>query len=277
MFTGIGFASTQSRGGALVFVLVGLFLIAHLGLRRFATTVLPMLLGIVIGLPLLMLRASVDAEPAPLLVVALLVVGLSATAVTWPYREHLPKPHLLLAALCASVLGIAARTPLGEALSARLSIRGGTRFGGPDAGVLLGDRSNTWRVAFGEFQERPIFGHGPGELELRWIEEGRSFSTTFVHNEYLELAATHGLVGVVALLASVVFLSRVLRFDATTAPFALALLAFMAHSAFDFLWHIPILPVFFATTLGAWLVLSDLSGLRTFKQIHQQTIEKTYA
>lgn len=277
VFTAVGFASTQSRGGALAFVIVALGLVVHLGVRRTATTGLPMLLGVGIGLPAVLLRSSVDAQPAPLLVVALLLLGLAATALTWPLRDRLPSPHLLLAGATAMSVALIAITPLRSAFGARLSLRSSTRFAGQDAQVLLGDRSNTWRVAFERFGESPIVGHGPGEVDLRWMQEGRSFSAIFVHNEYLELMVTHGAVGPAALVLSIVVLARALRFDASTAPFAFALAAFMIHSAFDFLWHIPMLPVFFAAVLGLWLGISYRSRRPDSRFSENRTKQEVYS
>ena len=238
-FTSIGFIATQSRGGALAFVLAGVLLLIHLGLRRFAAALIPMMFGVSLGAPLLIVRAQDAMEPGGYRAIALVTVGLGATAIVWPVRKRIPKPHLLLfggVPIVGLALGL---TGLREVIAPRLSLSSGTTFGGENANVLLGDRAKTWEVAWAEFINRPLVGNGPGEVELRWVQEGRGFRAMFVHNEYLELAVTHGVVGFLALIISVLVFVRFLRLDASTAPFAIALVNFMAHSTFDFLWHIP--------------------------------------
>lgn len=254
--TAIGLISTQSRGGALAFVLAGALVLVHLGPRRFSTTAIPMLLGIGIGAPLLVLRAPENLAPFPVATMTLVVVGLGATALSWQFRHRLPAPHLLFFVglpVCGLLAGLAG---VGSALAPRLSLRSGTTFGGESANVLLGDRAKTWEVASQEFANHPLLGNGPGAVELRWEQGGRGFRAMFVHNEYLELAVTHGVVGLLALLVSVGLFVRYLRPQPSTAPFMIALVAFMAHSSLDFLWHIPMLPVFFASIAGVALGLS---------------------
>ena len=259
-FTSIGFITTQSRGGALAFVFAGVLMLFHLKPRRFATVMIPVMLGVAVGAPLLILRSQDAGEPAGFVAIALVAVGLCATTISWSGRHRIPKPHLLIfvgVPLLGLVVGL---TGLGEAIAPRLSLRSGTTFGGQNANVLLGDRAKTWEVAWGEFLNSPLFGNGPGEVDLAWVQEGRGFRVMFVHNEYLELAVTHGVFGVGALLVSTVIFIRFVRLNSSTAPLVIALVNFMAHSTFDFLWHIPMLPVFFASVAGVALGLSAHSA-----------------
>ena len=255
-FTAIGLVSTQSRGGALAFVLAGVLVLVHLRPRQFAATTIPMLVGISIGAPMLVMRARDAVEPAGPLAIVLALAGVGATVLCWPHRSRLPKPHVLLfagapiGAIAVSLSGLAG------SISPRLTLRSGTTSGGEDANVLLGDRAKTWEVAWGQFSERPLFGHGPGEVELRWVEQGRGFRAMFVHNEYLEFGVTHGVVGLAALVVSVGMFIHFARLSKTTIPLFIALVNFLVHSAFDFLWHIPMLPVFFASVAGVAVGLS---------------------
>ncbi len=271
-FTMMGLAATQSRGGAFAFALAACCLVIHVGVQRFSSTVLPIALGAAVGLPVLLLGSSDASDAVPALTVGLILAGIAVTAIAWPFTNRLRYPVAALLALTAMACATAATTPLGAALTTRFSLRSGTTFDGPEAGVLLGDRSKTWTVAWEEFTAAPVFGHGPGAVDLTWTEEGRSFSAMFVHNEYLELLITHGVVGLTALAMTLVLSGRYLRLNSQSFPFAVALLAFALHSAFDFLWHIPALPVFFSVSAGAWLRLSAVSVTNDFSKVTNQSM-----
>jgi O-antigen ligase len=77
----------------------------------------------------------------------------------------------------------------------------------------------------------------------------------FTHDEYLQTAAETGLVGlglVVAALAAVAVAGLRARTVAGAVATA-AVASFAAHSAFDFLWHIPVLPLLLAVTTALLL------------------------
>ena len=253
VFLTVGFTSTQSRGGALALLIVLPFVVGHLGLRRFALAALPVGVGVAIGVPLLLARASTTTTAVPVLVSALIAIGLAATAGLWSIRSRIPRPEVSLLAISVAAVGAIALSPLGDRLTQRLTLRSGTTAGGEDAGVLFGDRAQEWTVAWAEFREQPLFGHGPGVVDLAWVEDGTGFRAMFVHNEYLELAVTHGIVGLLALLATAGLLGRHLRRSEHTVPLAIAIGMFLLHSTVDFLWHLPLLPVLFAAVIGLWM------------------------
>jgi len=79
----------------------------------------------------------------------------------------------------------------------------------------------------------------------------------YVHNEYAQLLVDLGAIGLAllaALLGAVVLVIRDgRRYPSRTGLRAGAiggLLAFAAHSGFDFLWHIPVLPLVAALLVG---------------------------
>lgn len=257
----IGFASTQSRGGALALAVAIVPTIAHVGLRESARSAVPILAGLAVGMPPVLIIASAS-EPRPVLAVVLVATALLVTRIGWAGRHRLTSPlawFLGSVAVVGSVFGL---TPLSAAVGARLTFRSGTTAGGESAAVLFGDRAQGWVVAWEQFRERPVVGHGPGAVDLTWVDEGRTFRLLFAHNEYLELAVTHGLVGIGALVASAMLLRRALklRLNARTVPYSIGLLVFMAHSAVDFLWHIPALPVLFAFLVGLWGAEGAIDG-----------------
>ncbi len=249
----IGLASTQSRAGVAATLVVGVWLMWKLGVRLFAETALPILAGAMIGLPLLLVYASTNREAQAVLVISAIVIGLGMTAVLYPLRVHLTNPVavlgvLLAASIAAVVLGSAATS-----LDERFTLRSGTTAQGADAAVLFGDRAKEWSTAWDQLVDRPLVGHGPGVVELRWLEEGRSFRAVFVHNEYLELAVTHGIVGLFALVLSAVLFRRFRKSTSAELSGLFVIAAFLIHSGFDYLWHLPALPVLFAVLAGSAL------------------------
>lgn len=249
----IGLASTQSRAGVAATVLVGLWLIRSLGLRRFTETALPIVSGVVIGLPLLIVYASNDKETQAFVVIAAIVIGLATTALLWPLRKQIRQPVAVFGAALAVAFVVAVLGGVASSLGDRLTLRSGTTAQGEDAAVLFGDRAEEWSTAWDRVVEEPLVGHGPGVVDLRWIEEGRTFRALFVHNEYLELAVTHGILGVLALVLSAVLFHRYRRSTVTELPVLFAVAAFLIHSSFDYLWHLPALPVIFALLAGTML------------------------
>ena len=94
----------------------------------------------------------------------------------------------------------------------------------------------------------------------------------FAHNEYLELLATQGLIGLASLCFAAGLMIRAWRRrpqvspvesapDGTRIGVMGALVAFAVHSAFDFLWHIPLLPLVAALLAGYLLTHADRGGL----------------
>ena len=109
------------------------------------------------------------------------------------------------------------------------------------------ERADLRRVTAEQFASAPLAGVGPGRLDLVYVDYlGRLVAAEYTHDEFLQTAAETGLVG--AGLAAAVFAclgaAAFRRRHTAGGPFAAAILAaFAAHSTFDFLWHIPVLPL----------------------------------
>ena len=109
------------------------------------------------------------------------------------------------------------------------------------------ERADLRRVTAEQFASAPLTGVGPGRLDLVYVDYlGRLVAAEYTHDEFLQTAAETGLVGaglavaVFACLGAAAFRRR----HTAGGPFAAAILAaFAAHSTFDFLWHIPVLPL----------------------------------
>ena len=252
-FLVIGVASTQSRGGVLAVALLSLTLLRPSLIRQTALAAFPIAIGTAIGVPAVLIYADASEGGNPPLAFALLLLGVATSAILAskpgsPQRFGVPAGVFgLLALLFLAAMGQISR------FTERLTLRSGTTAQGQDAQVLFGDRAKEWSSAWDQVVERPIVGHGPGAVELTWIEDGRSFRAEFVHNEYLELIVTQGFVGLAALGLAAALVIRRWRMTSAmpiTGPIGLAVGAFLLHSSLDFLWHLPALPVLFALVLG---------------------------
>jgi len=137
-----------------------------------------------------------------------------------------------------------------------------------DVRVLTGPsyRVDAARAAFDRITDSPWIGTGPGEGEVSWTtSSGVSRSLMFLHDEYLqvvlELGVLTALLVLVHLLAcahSVLRAPRVpheslssrrARRNAGAGGLA-AITAFAVHSALDFTWHLPALPLVVAAVLA---------------------------
>lgn len=246
----VGFVSTQSRGGAIALAIISLAALAFAGAERTGQVAPSILTGTGVAAVPLLAFAGDTGSPRTVVVLAAVLVGLAIASFAMGFHEQMPRPWVFLAAIIIAACGVVAFTDLAAPLTERLTLRSGTTAGGEDAAVLFGDRAKEWSTAWGQVVEAPLVGHGPGVVDLRWTEDGRSFQALFVHNEYLELAVTHGMLGVITLAASAVLLVRHRSRSLTLWPAGLAIAGYLLHSGVDFLWHVPALPVLFAFLAG---------------------------
>lgn len=242
---GIGLVCTGSRAGGLA-VVVGVALLAHrTGWAVTARSLVPVGLASLVAALGLLPSASAAGPARPGLAVAgLFLGGLAGYLASGPRlastRRSGPTILIGLAALAVVVaFGWDATT---EVRDARLDLRSA-------------DRAAEWDAAVGEFGSAPVFGVGPGELDLSWVgAEGVTYIAQYAHNEYLELLATFGLVGLGALVAGGALVVRHRRTGSGPSALddgALAALAVLAvHSGFDFLWHIPVLALVAGVLIG---------------------------
>jgi O-antigen ligase len=120
------------------------------------------------------------------------------------------------------------------------------------------DRWDSIRAAWRLFTEDPLTGAGPGLTRLT-IErtQGGVGIYRYVHNEYVQVLTELGVIGGVLL---VVFLFaivlRLRRHRPQPSAYALGLgvlagvAALVVHAGFDFVWHIPAVPLFVAALIG---------------------------
>jgi len=118
------------------------------------------------------------------------------------------------------------------------------------------DRAHEWAAAFDVARHHLILGIGTARVLLQWREGGKLYTATFAHNEFLQLLTQDGVVGLGVLLVGLAFVfvrlaHRRGRAGAWSAECGIAcLVALLAQSSLDFLWHLPVIPVLMAVVLA---------------------------
>ncbi len=138
----------------------------------------------------------------------------------------------------------------------------------------------------GVIAAHPLTGAGPGHADLRWKEpHGGIQFFAYAHNEYAQIVAELGLVGLALLAVLLVAIARLLWSARATAPSAAAwagavaaIAAFAVHSGFDFVWHLP--AVVLTVTLLVGAVLPAPHGADARKQsviVHGKEVDENQA
>jgi O-antigen ligase len=243
----VGLGATLSRGGVLA-LLVGFMVLAGLaGVRRTVRATAPPVLGAGLALGALAPSLPAAAPARPLLAAAGLVAGLVVATGLSQLSSRVRLAGLLLATALLAVLVFhsAVAPSLHELASSRLT-------------VSSPHRAEEARAALRLAGTDPLVGVGPGNALLSWISpDGRRLVARYAHNEYLQVLAEFGAIGISLLVALGVTFADGLRRGRATAPSPIvwagtvaALIALTFHSAFDFLWHLPAIPLTAALLLG---------------------------
>jgi O-Antigen ligase len=251
-----GLAATMSRAGALALV-VGLVVLAGLqGVRATARAAVGPVAGALVALACLLPSMPADDPPRPALALVGLGAGLAIAAVTARSRRW-PALVLLGGALLAGVAGL-------------LAVGGGVASAAQTIAEARGtlaspDRTGALQAALRLVAQQPLTGTGPGQAELRW--KGQDHGTqlfAYVHNEYLQVTAELGLVGLALLAVLLAAIARLLwrarptgRPSTTWAGVVAATAAFAVHSGFDFVWHLPAIVLTVMLLVGIALPAPD--------------------
>ena len=161
----------------------------------------------------------------------------------------------VLPALSAPV-GCRRFVAVAAAAVAVLALAGGASAALDDVGrtrvtVSSPDRQQETRAALRLVAGSPLVGVGPGQAELRWDgPEGRVLVAKYAHNEYVQVLVELGVVGLALVVALLVLSAREIRTARAVAPASplrrgavAGLVALLVASAFDFLWHLPAIPL----------------------------------
>ena len=228
-----GLLATLSRGA----VLAALVSLPLLDRGRLRATLWPALLAVSTALVLLTTVSTGPRKPcleplvwgcgtfglAQVLAFAALGTGL-ALAVRGPHR--LKGPYRLVVATGLLAFAVAGSVSLRSTLAARADLAG------------VDARFESWSAALAELERSPVVGVGPERSLV--MNGGRQF-TYFAHNEYLQIGAGAGIVGLVLLGVALTSLVRAARASGNprSRVVTASLLALGAGGLFDFVWHLP--------------------------------------
>ncbi len=242
-----GLVATQSRGAVVALLVAALFV----PWRRITSLAVSLLGGACAGL-LTVTASSGDARRPWALAgtaVLLLAAVLCQLAVAGRAGASAPSPRAARARRWAPlVLGAVALGAL-LALSAH---EVATRV---DVGSDLG-RIREARLALDQFTSSPLIGVGPDQPLTR-----NGYSTYFAHDEYLQVLAGGGLVGLGLLAGSIVLCARRLVRRSGALPLRsarAAVVAFAVGGLVDYSWHLPAVAVVAGVAMG--LATPDAAG-----------------
>lgn len=232
----LGLAVTMSRAGLLGLAVATVVLLALD--RRRVLPYLRVLPAVAVAFVGLLPSLPVGGAPQPLLALTGVVGGALVLVVRGRY--------IALAAVVAAGLLLvlpAGRGLVGHATEGIASTR---------LTATSDERAELTRVTAAQFRSSPVTGIGPGQLNLHYIDHtGAPVHAEYTHDEYLQVATESGVVGLALALAGVaVLIAGSLRRRTPEAAAVLAVVAaFAVHSAFDFLWHVPVLPLLMILTV----------------------------
>lgn len=234
----VGLGATLSRGGALALAVGVIALAVLLRPGRAVRAMVAPVSGSAIALAGLLPSMPAHSPSRPLLAGAALVLGLAAAAV------------LAVVGTRARVVLSVAVVGIGAAMVATGAAEAVSAIGGTRLVVSSPDRGRELRAALDVAHDHPVTGVGPGRAAVAWTgADGGVLVARYAHNEYVQVLAELGAVGLILLLAILGAITRaVWRARAETpwpdlhAGAAAGLLAIAVGSALDFLWHVPAAP-----------------------------------
>jgi O-antigen ligase len=243
----IGAGATLSRGGALALAVGAAVLATLLSLGRTLRAAGPPTLGAVVALAGLVPSMPASSPPRPAMAAAALVAGVTVAVGASHLRSRQLTLALAVAVVAAcTVLAVGGRG--GDAAptvtSARLTIASPDRAAAARAAL---------RIAAG----RPLTGTGPNRAVFTWVQDSRRVTSRYAHNEYLQVLAELGFIGLALLVVLVASMAWTVWRGRPEAPStavwagaAAGLAALAVHSALDFLWHLPAIPLVGAVLAG---------------------------
>jgi O-antigen ligase len=244
LLTGLG--ATLSRGGLVAFVAGALVLARIVGFRVLVKAALIPTVGAAVALVGLLASVPAPSPARPLLAAVTLAMGLLLAVMAGRIRGRL--------AVAVVVVGACA---LGVTEGNRLVDAGGAIVP-PRLTVASADRAEAARAALRVAGTRPLVGVGPGKAHLRWSRpDGSVAIARYAHNEYLQVLAELGVVGLGILLSLFFVIGQAVRRGRHASPppgmwagAVAGLVALGVHGLFDFGWHVPALPLTAAALVG---------------------------
>lgn len=244
----LGLSATLSRGGWLG-LLIGLVVLAALdGVRAFLRG-WPAFVGAAVAAAALLPVLSLAHGRHIALACAGLVIGALITVM----------PAIWVAvAMAVLALGVAGVPGARHSVHDNWETIGRGRFT-----TSSPDRARAVDAAFRLARQHRVTGVGPGHVDLVWESPNPSFPDQmhgrYAHNEYVQVLAETGDVGFAVLVCGMAATGiAVWRRRRRPKPMAAAgciaaLVALGVHSATDYLWHIPVIPLTAAVLVAALL------------------------
>jgi hypothetical protein len=246
----IGVGATLSRAGLFGLAAGAVILAALVGVRAVVKVAVGPAVGAAVALSALVPSMPAASAASPELAAIGLLVGLAIGA---------GLPFLARRSAVGVVSGVALTGALAlSALGPGHFVDAADKVTNVRLTFASADRLHGARAALGTFVDHPFTGAGPGMGELQWTgPDGVRGTLRYAHNEYAQLAAELGVVGVVLLAAVLVGLAlllwqahRTCGSRALWAGVAAGTSAFVVHSGLDFIWHIPAIPLLVAALVG---------------------------
>jgi hypothetical protein len=237
--------ATLSRAGAVSLGCGALVLVVLAGPRKVVSAAAAPVLGAAIAVGGMSGSLSLGSAPGRPAAVVAMAAGLCSTAVATRWRA--PAKAGVFAAVLG--LGVLALVGVWSSLSAVLAVR-------VEAGSS--PRVHVAEAALNRVAEHPVLGVGPASSPVTWPgADGSVQAMRYLHDEYLEVLLALGAPGLVLLVtllaASAATLRRAhkqLAGDPLVATVSAALAAAAVHAAFDFVWHLPVVPLLLAALFG---------------------------
>ena len=223
-----GLLATQSRGAYIAFACACLIVPSS----RYVRQLVPLVAGAVLGGAAI--ASSPDKAGEPWLAVVL-ILAIAAALPRWKV------PSFRISTRARVVLALSLLCVVGMAFTLLHHEIGLRSFSPSDQ-----DRYVEWTAAVHQWQSAPILGVGPDRLLVFHAPDGTY--AHFAHNEFLQIAADAGVIGIVLLGLSVISVIRVVRrCDALSSCATAALVCWAVAAVFDFDWHLT-----FVGFLGGW-------------------------
>lgn len=245
----VGLLATLSRAGFIAFACGLIVVVVRIGMVDVIKSLIPVLLGSLVALGALGPSLTEEGNPQP----AIALMGLLGAIVVVVVLSRQSPRHLGAIASLASLVTVVV-----------LAVGGGgnvfSRISEARLSMTSTDRSEMFSAGIDSMREDWWTGVGPGKGRLHYYQKNGHFvEARFVHNEYLQVGVELGVIGMillVGLLASIAVGvrkgSRSLAPNLSSGTTA-ALVALGIQGGFDFLWHIPAIPLVGAVFVGlAW-------------------------
>ncbi|MGE5286263.1 MAG: O-antigen ligase family protein [Micromonosporaceae bacterium] len=243
-----GVGATLSRAGVAALAVGVLVLCLLRGTRVVVRAAAGPAAGAAVAFAGLLPSVPAAARPDPAVALAALACGAGIAVV----MQRSPRAAIAVltggAALCAALILINAAPSVDAAArslaASRISLASPARAGETSAAIRVIGR-------------HPLVGAGPGRATLRWRgPDGSIRADSYSHDEYLQVLADLGIIGTALLTMFIAAAVRVLWQARLSMPgpawagAVAAAAALAVHSGFDFLWHIPAIPLTVAALAG---------------------------